>query len=281
VKTRDFWRGTSGIYEIVNTLTGARYYGSARCLDRRWKGHVCDLRRNRHRNSFLQNAWNKYGEDAFTFRVLVVLEPDQLRSHEQRLLDRVHGKNCYNIALDASVPMTGRKHRPESIAKQKASRIAGGIAITWGDKISAARRRTGTSEAQRKVHAARRGISPSPDSIAKMAAASKSWWANATPEEKAARVAGIRTATRKGCKHSAETKAKMSATRMGRKMSPETRAKMSAAKRGTKKTPEMCAAMSAARMGRPGRPQGEAEREIKRQKMHAYWAAKKAAKQAA
>jgi len=36
----------------------------------RWKSHKRALKRNIHKNPHIQNAWNKYGEDAFEFVVL-------------------------------------------------------------------------------------------------------------------------------------------------------------------------------------------------------------------
>lgn len=237
----DIWRGTSGLYVIESVVNSMRYYGSARCLDSRWKEHVRDLRRNRHRNGHLQRAWDLYGEDAFTFRVLVVLEMGQLRSTEQRLLDCYYGDGCYNIALDASVPMAGRRH--SSATREKMGQGKRGRVIAWADKISAARKGQLT-EKQRAANTARRGVAVgarytrSPEQRKAQSERAKQWYATATPEQRA-------NVGRTGIKASAETRAKMSATRKGRKRSPESIAKQVASMRGTKKSPEHVAKMAA------------------------------------
>lgn len=57
----------SGIYEIVNTVNGKRYIGSAKKFKIRWSKHVSALRLCKHHSRHLQAAWNKYGEAAFKF----------------------------------------------------------------------------------------------------------------------------------------------------------------------------------------------------------------------
>lgn len=63
-----------GVYRIVNTVSGNFYVGSASSISARWSTHKYDLRRGRHSNGHLQNAWNKYGEDAFRLEVMEVAE---------------------------------------------------------------------------------------------------------------------------------------------------------------------------------------------------------------
>jgi len=60
-----------GIYMISNTETGDIYVGSSANIKKRWSGHRCLLRRNKHNNQRMQRSWNKYGESAFTFDVLL------------------------------------------------------------------------------------------------------------------------------------------------------------------------------------------------------------------
>ena len=56
----------SGIYKIVNKINGKYYVGSSKdVINYRWIHHKRALRSNRHKNDYLQNAWNKYGEDNF------------------------------------------------------------------------------------------------------------------------------------------------------------------------------------------------------------------------
>lgn len=82
-----FIPATSGIYRITCTSTGKIYIGSAINLQSRWRVHKHGLRQNKHHSITLQRAWNKYGEQAFTFEVLELVLPPFLIEQEQHWLD--------------------------------------------------------------------------------------------------------------------------------------------------------------------------------------------------
>lgn len=111
----------SGIYKIINKVNGKYYIGSSDQLYRRWKHHQNRLNGNRHENPHLQNAWNKYGKNAFQFIIVEVEKPASLLMIEQSYLDVCKSvpNSSYNISYDASAPMRGRPHTPET--KQKMS----------------------------------------------------------------------------------------------------------------------------------------------------------------
>ena len=75
------YKDNYGIYGIVNKINGKTYVGQTgeRFLRRYWH-HQWKLRDNSHDNDYLQNAWNKYGEDNFEFIILEVV-------NDQNLLD--------------------------------------------------------------------------------------------------------------------------------------------------------------------------------------------------
>ena len=59
-----------GIYKIENNITSKCYIGlSIDCLSRLSR-HKSMLRHNKHTNCHLQAAWNKYGEDAFSYEII-------------------------------------------------------------------------------------------------------------------------------------------------------------------------------------------------------------------
>ncbi len=64
----------SGIYRIRNLINNKSYIGSAVNFKRRWNYHKQDLIACRHHSKYLQNAWNKYGEAAFEFKVMEYVE---------------------------------------------------------------------------------------------------------------------------------------------------------------------------------------------------------------
>ncbi len=55
------------IYAIRNLVTGACYIGQTRDYKKRRNAHRLALAQGCHKNPHLQNAWKKYGEDAFVF----------------------------------------------------------------------------------------------------------------------------------------------------------------------------------------------------------------------
>jgi group I intron endonuclease len=91
---------TSGIYQIVNKTNSKRYIGSSVDSERRWFWHRSRLNKNKHYNAYLQNAWNKSGEDCFIFEVIE--EDDRLNviEREQYYLDVL--KPSYNISESAT-----------------------------------------------------------------------------------------------------------------------------------------------------------------------------------
>jgi predicted GIY-YIG superfamily endonuclease len=60
----------SGIYAIVNTLNNKKYIGSSENLRKRYRQHFNNLNKNKHVNTHLQRAYNKYGASVFEFWIL-------------------------------------------------------------------------------------------------------------------------------------------------------------------------------------------------------------------
>lgn len=78
-----------GIYRIVCVPTGATYFGSTRAnFMARWGQHVRDLDNGRHVNRRLQEDWNCYGRDVFSFVIVEVLDDDEaFIARENEILD--------------------------------------------------------------------------------------------------------------------------------------------------------------------------------------------------
>lgn len=106
-----------GIYKIVNKATGKCYVGQSQYIKKRLKEHFRLLRREKHPNSRLQHAWNKYGADNFDAVVEVVctdvadldLIENAFISGEATFVEPVF----YNIADFAKAPMRNRTHSEE------------------------------------------------------------------------------------------------------------------------------------------------------------------------
>lgn len=95
----------SGIYSIINIRNNKRYIGSAVSTKHRFAQHRYLLRRYKHFNKHLQNAWIKHGEDNFSFIELEFCEKEKLIEREQAYLDwfKTYDRSIgYNLSSLAS-----------------------------------------------------------------------------------------------------------------------------------------------------------------------------------
>ena len=96
------YKDNYGIYGIRNKINDKMYVGQTgeRFLRRYWH-HQWKLRDNSHDNMYLQNAWNKYGEDNFEYVVLEVVEDSSLLDElEIKYIDYYKNNNLsYNMLL--------------------------------------------------------------------------------------------------------------------------------------------------------------------------------------
>jgi len=95
-----------GIYKITNILNGKYYVGSSKDVQGRLKSHKSMLKTNKHRNSKLQNAYNKYGADSFTFSMVEKVDKElkklELLAVEQIYLDIAVKEEVYNLNFTAN-----------------------------------------------------------------------------------------------------------------------------------------------------------------------------------
>lgn len=60
----------SGIYQIINKANGKSYIGQSVNVEERMNEHLRELIKGTHGNKHLQSAFNKYGQESFSFSVL-------------------------------------------------------------------------------------------------------------------------------------------------------------------------------------------------------------------
>ena len=198
----------SGVYEISCSVSPNKYIGSTVHFDCRWTEHRRDLRKQRHRNRHLQAAWNKYGADTFSFKIIEQVEPVECVEQEQCWIDMylMFGIPLYNLTLTAGSTFgmkfgpppperierirqgnIGKKLSPEHVAriveantgrKKTPEEIAKIVAVHTGRKRSAetcakigeaSRNRITTEEARTHMSEAQIGRVHSPESIRKTA----------------------------------------------------------------------------------------------------------------
>lgn len=111
-----------GIYVVLNTLNNMFYVGSSTRCWTRWVEHRGALKKQKHRNAHLQNAWNKYGEENFTFLLIENTSNENACVREQFYLDTYKSfkrEIGYNLASNVESPAIGRIKTPEEMEKLK------------------------------------------------------------------------------------------------------------------------------------------------------------------
>lgn len=213
----------SGIYAIVNTVNNKRYVGSSQNIKRRFSDHRSGLRRGDHRNLILQRAWDKYGEDKFTFVILEECEIDMLIIREQAHLDNGYD---YNLSPVSDSPMRGRKHSSSTKEKQSLAHKNRDVESNKrrSEKISnALTGRVGytpSAETRQKISDANRGKIRSDESRRKMSKANRG---RKVSEETRKQM----SERMKGKSHTIESRKKMAEKALGRTHTEETRRKLS------------------------------------------------------
>lgn len=90
------------IYFIINQITKERYVGKTTNFSRRKSEHLLHLREQRHINKKLQSAFNKYGEENFTFVKIAFddITKEELNEQEQYYINYYDSFNKgYNLTL--------------------------------------------------------------------------------------------------------------------------------------------------------------------------------------
>jgi len=212
----------SGIYKIENITNGHIYIGSSNNINKRVRDHFGSLKLDKHANSHLQNAYNKYGKDSFECKVLIICDPDMLLVYEQRFIDawnpvynesNIAGKVEWTNKLRSrqSESMKGKQHgkgcKRSDEHKKAISNANKGNQYFKGHKLS--------EEANKILHAANKG-----------------------------------NQYRKGHKASKETRDRISVSNKGHDVSKETRKAISIANKGKVRSDEIRSAMSVTSTGK-------------------------------
>ena len=170
---------TPGVYAITNTINGKIYIGSAVNLDRRCKQHKNALLKHIHHNSHLQAAWDKYGEDAFTFTVVTECSRELCGTIEQITITLYNSVNTgYNIQSNVTL-------NPDDICKARA--------------LSTTPRPPCSEETKEKISQANKG--------------NQVWVGKHHTAETKAKIGATNKEKQLGRHHSEETKAKMAEAR--------------------------------------------------------------------
>lgn len=109
-----------GIYCIKNKVNSKKYIGQSNDIYARWYNHKYCLNNNRHGNSYLQNAWNKYGEDNFDFIILELCDESDIDKREQYYIAKFSTtirENGYNLDSGGNLNKHHSKETKQKISK--------------------------------------------------------------------------------------------------------------------------------------------------------------------
>ena len=98
----------SGVYEIVNTITGDFYIGSSNDLKRRKQQHFCESYWKCEPNKPLYNDMKQYGKNNFLFKPIWLCNPEELKKYEQIAIEKYNPK--YNVCA-AYIEMSKEEYR--------------------------------------------------------------------------------------------------------------------------------------------------------------------------
>jgi group I intron endonuclease len=171
------------IYLIYCLGNQKSYVGQSKSVKKRFSDHRSNLKNQRHVNTHLQQAYDKYGADMFVFKVLEYLEdtsPENLTIRETYWIDFFDSTNREKGFNKKEAGNAGR-HNEET--KQKISEIKKSKNLKHSDearaKIKEARARQilipYTEERREKLRASNTGKKASDEARKKMSEAQKAY----------------------------------------------------------------------------------------------------------
>lgn len=176
------------VYAIRNTVNNRAYIGSTTNYKSRWHTHRSTLRRGVHHSFILQKAWDKYGEKAFAFELLVVCPRSQRIDYEKRLM-RLEAYNVLRTPKETGV-RGGWTHSDEF--KAKMSKLTKGRLLTEEHKAKVGAALKGfkhTDSFKDRARERQLGVSPTHKTRQKLSSAIK----HARKDEYAANAEAVKT----------------------------------------------------------------------------------------
>lgn len=212
----------SGIYKIVNKITGKLYIGLGRNIHKRWINHKWCLNNDNHRNGYLQRSWKKYGAENFSFEIIEECSIEELNERETFFI-RLYKSDNKEFGYNSNDGGDSRKMNEETKEKIRIANTGKKRSQETCDLIGEIHRgRKASDDAKNKMRLAKLGTKQSEETVTK------------------------RVNSRKGYSHSEETLEKIRVKVTGKKRTPEQIEKMT----GRIASDETKEKQSIARLGR-------------------------------
>jgi len=154
------------IYKIKNLINGKVYIGQTILTPhKRYLKHKSLLKNNKHFNNYLQNSWNKHGEENFSFTIIEKTDDINVLNELEKKYIKLFGKNCYNIEKG------GKNARPSQNTREKISKAKRGVKHTKEARKKMSKAHIGTKPSKKtreKISKARTGTKHSEKTIKKI-----------------------------------------------------------------------------------------------------------------
>jgi len=146
----------SGVYII--TYNNKNYVGSSSNLKKRIREHFSCLKRNTHPNSRLQRAFNKYGIEAFSYKIISTCPPEYLVKLEQWFIDNTKNTVNLNPFAYSSKGRVPKKSTRKKISKALMGRIISEETRQLLSKSKLGKPQPKSKETKEKMSKAKKGI---------------------------------------------------------------------------------------------------------------------------
>jgi len=133
-------KNKQGVYFFKNIKTNKIYVGQSKHVKKRIFQHIENLNKNKDGCKYLQNSWNKHGEDAFIYGVLEYCPKSKTNKREIYWIKKLKShvtENGYNISYGGNAPMKSLKHSDETKLKISLGNKGKILSQETKDKISA------------------------------------------------------------------------------------------------------------------------------------------------
>ena len=146
----------SGVYII--SYNNKNYVGSSSNLKKRIREHFSCLKRNTHPNSRLQRAFNKYGIEAFSYKIVSICPPEYLIKLEQWFIDNTKNTVNLNPFAYSSKGRVVKKCTRKKISKALIGKIVSDKTRQLLSDIKLGKPQPKSKETKEKMSKAKKGI---------------------------------------------------------------------------------------------------------------------------